>query len=260
MDPRTVILGVAVPALVAGAALLVRRRWLGGPALALAYLAGTIIIFWGGLATELAPRLAAVGLLAAAITAITNPKYRLALLALPAVLGPSIVLWAVPKETLSTGAKVGVGALEAAISYAGMVTFDLWSIRREHFAQVSIAWLVASAGAVAVAIAGYVGGGQAAGGLAAGLGALFVLSFWKPVDGRIHNALPVAFALLPGVWMLGYHFSELPAIAGILLGVAPLGLWVGEITKKRWLGPLALTVILAVGVGIAIASAPPSGE
>jgi hypothetical protein len=260
VDPLTLVLGVAVPALVAGAVLLVRRRWLGGVALALAYLAGTLVIFRDDLGREKPPRLAVVGLLAAAIAAIADPRRRRALFVLPAALGPALALYAVARETLPLGAKIGHGVLEAAISYAGILTFDIWASRREHFAQGILAWFLAAAGAVAVAIPSWVGGGQAAGTVAAGLGALVVLSLWKPVEGRIHSALPVALALLPGVWALAYHLSGFPLSATLLLALAPLGLWIGEVTKKRVLGPITVTVLVAVAVGIAIASVPPAGE
>jgi hypothetical protein len=251
MDPRTAILGVVVPAVVAGAALLLQRRWAGGLALALAAIAGALVVFWGQLGSEVAPRLALVGVGAALVGAVPSTKVRLSLLALLAAAAPAVVLYAVPRETLNVHQKVGWGALEAVIIFAGAASLDLWAARTESIAAPITVWVLAAGGAGAVALAGYVSGGQLAGAVAAGLGALAVLSWFRPVPGRIQAAMAVAANVLPGVWLVGYYLSELPAWVGILLGLAPLAVWISEL-PKRFLAPVIMALVVSAGVAATV--------
>src|SRR5258708_5444143 len=133
MDPRWVLLGVAVPAVLAGAVLLVKRRAAGSVALALAVISGILITFRESLSSEVAARLAFVALAAAPVGAISRARIRLPLLALVSALAPAIVLYAVPRETLSVGQKIGWGALEAAVVAASAVSIDLWTARWQSF-------------------------------------------------------------------------------------------------------------------------------
>jgi hypothetical protein len=261
VDPLWVLLGVAVPALLAGTVLLAKGRAAGSFALALAVLAGVLITFRESLSSEVAARLAFVALAATPVGAIPRPWIRLPLLAVVSALAPAIVLYAVPHETLSVGQKLGWGTLEAAIVAASAISIDLWAARWQSFTVPISLWGFASGGSAAVLLGHYLGGALLAGAVAAGLGALAVLSWWRPSPERLQGAVPVVATVLAGVWLCSYHFADLPAPSGFLLGLAPLGVWVGELTKRRWLTPIALLVPVAVAIALSAHANPSySGE
>jgi hypothetical protein len=264
MDPLIATLGVAVPAILAGVVLLaVRRSWSGALALGLAVLAGALVVlgvpafppkephYWFGFLS-----------LAAALGAIERPapvKWGLAVLL---SVGASLaVLHYVPAERLErftpwlAAYALGVFVVRAAL--------EPLARRKEGLAIPLALWIVASGGAVATAMAGFIGGGQVGGMVAAGLGALAFFAWWRPVEGRNAAAVPVVATVLPAIWLDGYWMAELTPTAGLLLAGAPLGAWAGALpplAKRPRLAVLASCAGVAIPVAIAVALSLPAPE
>jgi hypothetical protein len=131
--------------------------------------------------------------------------------------------------------------------------------KRRPGGAVPVAWLVAFAlAAGAFERATSLSGAQYAGGLAAACGAFFVPAGFR--------RLSIAGATLPfavGFYLLlanTHLFAELPLSAAILLGIAPLGAWIGELPwfreKPWWLdwGARIAVVLVLAGIGFAIAA------
>jgi hypothetical protein len=256
VDPKTAVLGVAVPAVLAGTIrLALKKPWAGALALALAAFAGSLIV----LGFSFPPRepqhwFGLLGL-ATGLGALSRPRAIgwLAWCVLSAA-GALAVLGYVPVERLSRGGAVGWGVAYSVGSLAVGLGLERLAARRERLALPIALWVVAAGGAVAVALAGFIGAGQVAGAVAAGLGALVFFSWWRPLDGRVHAATPAVAFLLPAIWLDGYWMADLTPAAGLLLGAAPLGGWAAELPLLKERPKLAAAAcILGVAAPTAIA-------
>jgi len=162
----------------------------------------------------------------------------------------------------------------AGVAAAGAVAIVLWAWAAEALAKrrpgsaVPFAWM-AGFGLMPAAflLLHYAAGGQFLGALAAACGAWFVLASWRGAN-VAGASLPLAVAVY-GVLANGYLFiypDPLPLSAALLLGLAPLGAWIGEIGwfrgKPWWLDwgarTAAVVVIAATGVAIAAGAVTPS--
>lgn len=109
--------------------------------------------------------------------------------------------------------------------------------------------LVASTAALALLTSGSALLGQLAGALAAGLGALFLLTLLRRDLAIARGGVAVPAVALGGLVGIGYFYAELPWTAALLLLGAPLLGWLGELRPLRRLGPwsaLAIRTLLVV--------------
>ncbi len=100
---------------------------------------------------------------------------------------------------------------------------------------------------------------QAFGALPAALAAFVLLSWLRPAVCLPGGAMTVPVVLLCGAWIGGYFYAETPLISAVLLFVAPIVAWIGELSfvrgRRAWLAtalragvtlvPVAASVIIA---------------
>lgn len=255
MDPLRGILAVALPAVIAGALLLlVRRRWAGALAVSLGAVAGIVALFAPRMFDSPTPLIALVALAGGVAGAVPVGRARVAVLAALAALPPLVALWFLDPDYMPRSTKLAWGAGEAVVTFATLVALDAWAGRRESYGAPVVLWVVAAGGALAVAISVHVSGGQVAGSVAATLGALAVLTFLKPQEGAVRAAMPVVGSVLASTWLVAHHMQDFAIAATAILLGAPLLAWTGELAKKRReliSGAVVLAAVL-VAVGLSL--------
>jgi hypothetical protein len=101
--------------------------------------------------------------------------------------------------------------------------------------------------------------GECGMGLAAALGAAWLVSRWWVELSPAGGGVPVVGVLLAGLILGGFFYAELPASSAILLALAPLALLVDRIGPVArwpgWAGGLARLAAVLVPVGAAVALA-----
>jgi hypothetical protein len=108
--------------------------------------------------------------------------------------------------------------------------------------------------------------GRIAGGLAAALGAVWVVSWWLPDRSLGRGGVPVVVAAVAALLVQGHIYSYLTLPAGILLAAAPLAAWPGFIGPARRLAPWQSAILAAVlalvpaGIAVGLAHASSPGE
>jgi hypothetical protein len=126
--------------------------------------------------------------------------------------------------------------------------------------------VTASGCAFSFVVTGSLALGQLAGALVAGTGVALVLSL--PTHGRLTpSGVTAAAAVLTGLLLSGYFYSELPAPSALLLVASPLAPLAvpRSVTRDRagWVAALvhgaATAVPVAVALLVALRSAPPLG-
>ncbi|HKE01255.1 MAG TPA: hypothetical protein VKE69_09615, partial [Planctomycetota bacterium] len=220
MDPTQALLfGVALPAAVAGVALLVagvtRLRFLAAAAVALAFAAAFVEIvgrpsFPPKESTHWLPWVAAAAVAAALLE--PSPLLGKAVRAIACVAVPVVFLsrlpgsWTEPTRVVWAAALVG-GTAVVWLSLDGLARAAAPS------AMLAATWIVAAASAVAIGLSGSAVLGQLAGAVAAALGAALVLCVWKPASAVAPGVVPAVALLLPALWICGRFFAELPLSA-----------------------------------------------
>jgi hypothetical protein len=129
----------------------------------------------------------------------------------------------------------------------------------------SLVVVAASAGA-ALLLSGYLVLGKLSGGLAAALGAVWILSCWMPDRSLSRGGVPVLFTAFAALLIVGNVYSEmpLPAPSAYLLAASPLAAWIGSIGPVRRLASWQVTLLIVVAtlvpagvaVGLAYAASP----
>jgi hypothetical protein len=96
--------------------------------------------------------------------------------------------------------------------------------------------------------------GQFAGMVAAPLGVVLVLAWWRPALWSDHGAATVAGLVLPGLWVLGISYLDLPRWAPPCLALAGCAPWLMAVPALRARAPWQR--LLAVALASALAAAP----
>jgi len=161
---------------------------------------------------------------------------------------------------MSTQKSVGAAWVGALIVLAWTFAAETLATRRPG-SEVPAAWMIAFAlSAAAFERAGNLFALRTAGGLAAACGALMVFGGWRKASAA-GAALPLgvaAYGLLANTHLFTDH---LPMSAAVLLGVAPLAAWVGEIpfvaARPSWqrVGARLASVAIVAGIALAVTAA-----
>jgi hypothetical protein len=146
--------------------------------------------------------------------------------------------------------------LRAAVIAAGMIVW--WVLMEVLSARVKgaaatlplILTIAASVAAVAIVNAHSLLLGQLAGSIAAALGAITVLGTWFKKLTLSRGGLLTLTVVLLGVILAGHLFADLSRLDLILLGVAPLAAWAGELPpwkgKRRRFAVRVIAVLLVL--------------
>lgn len=132
--------------------------------------------------------------------------------------------------------------------------------RRAPGASVPAALVVSGTSlAVVLGLTGSALLGQLAGALTAALGAALVLSLWRP-GATLHGPGVALWAGLSwGLALCGVFFSYTPTLDAVLVGLAPLLAWTGELAALRgrpaWLIVCARAAAVAIPAGAAVTRA-----
>ena len=155
-------------------------------------------------------------------------------------------------------------------AWTGALFILAWSLFAEALAtrrvgwEVPTAWLLAFALAVmAFERAGSLFAMRGAGGLAAACGAFAVMGGIRKLS-VAGAALPLGVAFYGLLANTHLFADDFPMSAAVLLGIAPLAAWVGEIPqlaqRSTWMRAgarlLAVAVVAGIGLGIAASHAP----
>ncbi|MHC4416480.1 MAG: hypothetical protein ACYS0G_14505 [Planctomycetota bacterium] len=277
---ETLFLGVVVPAVVCGAFVIAARRpwrrkappadgrWGSAAGLGAAFLLAFFALegrpglppheSWQWLA-YLVPAAVAVGIVEAAALWPVAVRWSVRL-ALAAAAGWLLVGDWVERYWLWR--LVGGGAVLALL--AGLDC----SAERAPGPSLPLSWCVAAAGAGALLLESQNAKlAQLSGALAASLGVMVALAWWRPAASPGRGAIPVFAVLLPGLLLSGYFltFSEIPGWVFVLAAAAPLAVWSGRLLGSDRLRPglagalrvaavaavtiAALVIALAAGLG-----------
>lgn len=98
----------------------------------------------------------------------------------------------------------------------------------------------------------------------ASLTAGVVVGWWCPAVSLGRGGAALVAVLLPGIWLIGYFYADMPAASAVLLAVAPSGAWLGQLGVLRRLAPwqarlfpiAAAVVPVALAVGLAWQASP----
>jgi hypothetical protein len=116
---------------------------------------------------------------------------------------------------------------------------------------------VAGGTAAALLLSGSVVLFRVGGGLAASLGAIWVLSWWLSDRSLSRGGIPVLTATVAALLIVGHVYSSLPLAAAILFAAAPLAAWPGFAGPARrlasWQAAILAAVLCLVPVAIAVA-------
>lgn len=153
----------------------------------------------------------------------------------------------------------GVVALGAAL-------FVFWSLlerlaeRRPGASIPLVLWASASGTSAVLLFSASASLGGLCGALAAGLGACVALGWWRPSLSLARGPIPVVALLLGGLWILGSFYSEVSIPGAVLLYLAPLSGWIGEVPALQGLAPwksasirlAAALIFVGAAAGIAL--------
>lgn len=127
-------------------------------------------------------------------------------------------------------------------------------------------FVTAAGAAVVIVISGSLVSGRLAGVLAAALAGCAVLAAWDPRPALARGGVAAAAVALASLLLVGHVYSSTPALAAILLALAPLAAWIVRVGPLRrltgWKAALTATaaalVTVGLAVGLAVAAMPVS--
>lgn len=269
---QVVLLGILLPALICGAALLSlgrlgedRRRSMG-LAVALGLAAGYFAAQWVIFGrpdfppvdiTHWLPYLA----VAAAIVGIRESVWEASLPIRWLIRGlfSLAVFWLLLRPMVVNQWEAGQSVLWLAGLAAALLLLwrelEILSERSDGLAQPLGLVIMAAASSVALVLTYSALLGQLAGALAAALGAAAVLSLLMKGVRLAPGGVPVVAVLLAGLWVCGSFYSSLPAYSVVLLWAAPSADWVGLRLSRglpRWLSVLIRAAAVAIPCAIAV--------
>jgi hypothetical protein len=151
-----------------------------------------------------------------------------------------------------------------ALLLAAWLNLEALAARRSTAVVGPSLLVVAASAAAALLLSGSIVLGQLGGGLAAALGAVWVVSWWMPDLSLARGGIPVLVATVASLLIVGHVYAFLPASSAYLLAASPLAAWVGFVGPARrlaaWqsalLAAVATLIPAAVAVGLAIAASP----
>lgn len=138
-------------------------------------------------------------------------------------------------------------ALGVGLMLGAWVAVDAAARRRPPAASALPVALTAALGAMALGATGSVVYGQLGGVLATALGLVAASTLRSPLAPWSRAALAVGTPAVVGMLLAGAWFSELPAGAAVLLGLAPIAALAPKAEGRLPVGPLALSLLLALG-------------
>lgn len=260
------LFGILIPAVVAGSVLgigwkvwersassQVNGKWSGAIAVAGAFLAGFFLLAgWPGFPPKFAEGwlpLIAVMAAAAGLIVARWPRVQLST--------PFLLIFVMPRGGWSDGQSAFW--IIAAILVGMPLIIEALEIvaTKRPGASIPLAlWIWAAGSAVALAATGSLKYGQFAGTLAAAMGAGVVIAWIYPRISFASGAASALYTLVGTLLMLGYFYSELPAIPALILAIAPLVLLIGETNivtlRAPWLGATLRALLIAAPVAAAI--------
>jgi hypothetical protein len=260
VDPiRTLLLVVALPAAIAITVAVSARRWrhrgaiaVAGAAIAGAWATLGAPAIWPVVVTDRFAHLVIAGLVAAIAGAASRAGLITtavaAIAAVAAVLGPLFA------HKLAGVAGV-VGVAVALVSLAA-IGFGLRQAgRRDDRVGLVLAGLALAAASASAGLSGSVVIAQLGGAAAAGVGALWLVS-WRSRGGLLESAAPVVAAVTWAVIAMAVLYASMSPLTAGLLIAAPLA---GALPTARRAVPIALAAVLAGGAVLA-ALAPSLGD
>jgi hypothetical protein len=275
--------GVLLPVLVAAAVLLAGLRpwrrpgaegrggWWGAWALAAAFFAASWALrgrphLPAREATEWIPWLAVPAAAAALPLARRLPGWGtwLARGALSLALSVLLLL-PLLRHTWSAGAGTAwIAGLAAAVLLLWWALEGLAARLRDPSVPLVLLGVASGSGAVLM-LSGSALLGQLAGALAAALGPLWLVSWWRKDAGLGRAAVPVVVVVLAGLWMAGRFYADLPAASAALLALAGPAAWTVLLPPVRrlalWarlaIGAAAVIVPLAAALVLTLRASPP---
>jgi hypothetical protein len=132
---------------------------------------------------------------------------------------------------------------------------------------LAVPLLVATGGASAVLVLAHsIVLGQLGGGLAAVLGAAWLVSWWGSPLNLARGGVTVLVLVVAALVLEGHIYANLPASGAVLIAAAPLTLWVTRIgfirRRAPWVvalvGAIAVLIPLGVAAGRLLATSEPS--
>jgi hypothetical protein len=97
--------------------------------------------------------------------------------------------------------------------------------------------ILAVGSSLVASISGNIKVGQFVAGVAAPLGACFLISCWRPSMSLLRGILPTTMVVLAGAGLMGTFYSEVPLVCAIILALTPMGAWLLGRGPARRLGP-----------------------
>jgi hypothetical protein len=105
---------------------------------------------------------------------------------------------------------------------------------------------------------------QLAGGMAALLGLVWIISWFRPEMRLSHGGVPVLVTVLTAILLNGQVYASTPLVSALLIAASPLAAWLGWVGPMRrlagWQSALiamgATLVPVAIAVGLAFGSSP----
>jgi hypothetical protein len=269
----TLGLGIALPALIAGGAALLLRRfvWGAGFACALGFAAAWVAACgWPALpprdATQWLPFLAVlaamVGVAESAIRLKVGPRWLLRATAVAIALATQVAPLFQTTWTATIGAlwTAGFGALWL----AGWLCLEQLTLRTGRSWSAFVLMALGACISVACALSSSAAIAQVGGMLTAVLGALWIVALlardleWKSA------VLPVSAILMPAILVNAGCYAELRPITAGLLVIAPAGGWLAAFVlrgspHRDWVAATVAILLGAGAVGAAIATSSPGG-
>jgi hypothetical protein len=185
-----------------------------------------------------------------------------AILLLALVLGPVVGPEWPSRRDLAVEGGLVLGILCAWMSLEGLATGRSTAVLGPALLAV------AGSTAAALLLSGSVVLGRVGGGLAAALGAVWVLSWWLPELLLSRGGVPVLTATVAALLIVGCVYSSLPLAAAILLAAALLAAWLAFAGPARrlaaWQSAILAAVLCllpaAVALGLVLKASPTDYE
>jgi hypothetical protein len=92
-------------------------------------------------------------------------------------------------------------------------------------------------------------------GLLAALAACLVVACWNPQVSLARGASAVLMVLLPGLWLLGYFYADVPLACILLLALGALAAWVGQLPWIARMVPWQAMLLRAAATCLPVACA-----